>query len=164
MRNAIGDFRPLHQCREDVGGVGFGVDGFVDLGDRTGFDHVGDPLGVFDFIPFGDDIVRRCDFTVDVCQEWEGQIIFRGEGLVGDFVVEADAEDGDAFGEVLFVVIAEAARFFGATGGVVFGVEVEDDAFSGEVGEFDGVAVGVFDGEVRGDRASRECHRKNLEF
>ncbi len=144
--------------------MGFGVDGFVDLGDRTRLDHVGDALGVFDLIAFGDDIVCCCDFAFDVCQEREGQIIFRGEGLMGDFVVEADTQDGDAFGEVLLVVVTEAARFFGAARCVVFGVEVEDDALSGEVGEFDGVAVGVFDSEVRGDRASGECHRMNLEF
>ena len=77
------------------------------------------------------------------------------------FVINADAEDRNAFCQILFVVVAKIARFFGAAGSVIFWVEVQNDALSGEVSELDRVAIRIFDGEVGGDCAGGKCHTKN---
>jgi hypothetical protein len=130
--------------------VGFGADGVEDLGDGAVCDDVGDALGVAEAVFLACDVVGGGNGAVAVGEEGKGQAEFVGEGFVGGFIVHADAEDGDAFTQVLLVVVAEAAGFFGTARGVVLGVEVENDGFVGVVGEFDGVAVGVLDGEVWG--------------
>ncbi len=45
-------------------------------------------------------------------------------------------------------MVAKAAGFDGAAGGVGLGVEEEDDGLAGEVREADGVAVLIGQGEV----------------
>ncbi len=134
----------------DVRGVGFSINGVEDLADGAVGDHVGDALGVAEAVFLAGDVVGGGDGSVAVGEEGEGEAKFVGEGFVGDFVVHADAKDRDAFAQILVVVVAEAACFFGAARGVILGVEIQDDGFVGIVGEFDGVAVGVLDGEVWG--------------
>ena len=84
--------------------------------------------------------------------------MFVGKFLVGFDGVGADAEDGDIFGLKLGVVVAEVASFFCAAGGVVAGVEVEDDGLAFEVAEGDLVALAVGEGEVGGSVADVYCH------
>jgi hypothetical protein len=50
----------------------------------------------------------------------------------------------------MFLCVAKLGRFRRSTGSVGFGIEEEDDAFAGEVGERDVVAGVVFQAECRG--------------
>ncbi len=138
--------------------MGFGVDGVVDLLDFAIVDHVGDPLGVAHAVAIADHIVGRRDRPRGIGQEGERQIEFLGEGLMGCLIIQAHAKYRDALAQVLVIVVPEATGFFGATGCVILGIEVHHHHFASVVGELDGVAIGVFDGEVRGDRANSKSH------
>ena len=63
-------------------------------------------------------------------------------------VVAGDAEDDDSGLLELLEGVAEAAGLDGTAGGVGAGVEEENDGFIGEIGEIDGLAVLVLEGEV----------------
>ena len=110
--------------------MGFGIDAVVYLGDGPiAVDDEGDALGVaaaFYVKGFGDG-------AVGVYDEGEGKIKFFFEGFVGSFIVHADAKNNNVFALIFAVGVAEAARLLGAAGGVVFGVEVDDDGFAGKV-------------------------------
>ena len=76
-----------------------------------------------------------------VGNEAEGEVVFLDELLVFLGIVDAHADDFEAGGLELGVVVAEVARFAGAPWSAVFGVEVEGESFACEVGESDFVAV-----------------------
>lgn len=103
---------------DDEGGafgaeVGFAVHGFFDP----------------DAVGFGDGVV----FVDD---EGKGEVELFDEFLVAGGGVDADAADF-GFGGNGGPVIAEGAGLFGAAGGVVFGVEVEDDGVAFEAFEIE---------------------------
>ena len=108
---------------DDEGGafgaeVGFAVHGFFDP----------------DAVGFGDGVV----FVDD---EGEGEVEFVDEFLMAGGGVDADAEDF-GFGGDGGPAVAKGAGLFGAAGGVVFGIEVEDDGVAFEAFEIeDGVGA-----------------------
>jgi hypothetical protein len=143
----------------------------VDLGDApfwidqkcvTGDAHVFFAHELFQAIAFVGG--GKCGVAVD--QEAEGEAIFCDEFAMGFVVIEANAEDGGFFLGEGGDVVAEGTGFFGAAGGVVFWVEVEDDPLSEEGFEGDGFALFVLDAEVGGWIANFQGHgdRDSLRF
>ncbi len=127
-----------------------------DLDDLTvGGDEEGFAVGelrnaeVFDGNAVGID-----DFVVGVGEELEAEGILRAPGFVAFDGVEADAED-DRVGRVILGDVAlEVVSFDGAAGGLVLGVEVEDNPLAFVVGEADGLVFLRGQGEVGRGRAS----------
>ena len=75
--------------------------------------------------------------------------MLRGELRVALRRIAADADDRRPGGDEVLVGVAEGAGFLGADGGVVLGVEEEDDGVVGpEIGEGDARAV-VSERELR---------------
>lgn len=79
---------------------------------------------------FLDDSVEAADGSVGVAEERIGQADFGAELFVGGDAVAADAEYGRAGGDDVGVDVAKLASFVSSAGGVVFGVEEEDDFFA----------------------------------
>ncbi len=77
---------------------------------------------------------------VGIGQQREGQAVLRLERSVRGGVVRRDADDDRALGLEVGVRVAEPARLLRSAGGVVLGVEVEDDRPPSEVGEPDSLA------------------------
>ena len=135
--------------------MAFGFDEGPDVFDFAGF---ADEEGTADdaivgaahelfFLPgaeFGD------EFVSGIAEKGEIQILFLLEGGLGFDGVGAEAEDGDVELVEIFFCVAKLGRFDGSTGGVGFGVEKEEDALAGEVGEGEDGAVVGFQGEVGG--------------
>ena len=69
--------------------------------------------------------------------------------LVSGGILEIAEDDGDAAPAEFVELRGEGAGLAGAARRAVLGVEVEDDALSAEVGQGDGVAVLVVEGEIR---------------
>ena len=67
--------------------------------------------------------------------------MLRLELLVAGGAVHADAHDGVALLAQFAVVVAQAASLSRAAGGVVFGVEIEDEFLSTELTEADLLSV-----------------------
>ena len=93
---------------------------------------------------------------VGVGQQREGEPLLVAElgelrGLVG-----GDAEHVEACAVELGEVVAEVAGLLGAAGGARGRVEVDDHAAAAVVGERDGLAVGVGEGEIGGGVAGGE--------
>ena len=84
--------------------------------------------------------------------------VLRLELGLGFFGVRGDADDDGVLGGEGGGVVAEFAGFGGAAGGVGLGVEVEDDGFALEGGEFEGVAGFVGEFEIGCFAAYFECH------
>ena len=74
------------------------------------------------------------DLMVGVGQEFEAEGVLGAPGLVAFDGVEADAQDDCVQGIILRHVALEAMGLDGAAGGLVLGVEVENDPFSFVVG------------------------------
>lgn len=147
---------------QDIRCVGFGIDRFVHLLDRAiAPDHVGHALGIFKAVHFPGYIISIGDRPIGVSQQRKRQIEFVGKGLVRGFVIHAHAKYGDALVEVLLVVVAETASFLGAAGGIILGIEVQDNGFARVICELDRIAVGVFDGEIGGLSADRKSHSRS---
>jgi len=133
-----------------VRGVGEGLEIFFDSGaDVVGFegateagenlavgieeDGVGDGFHGFDEIEcFGS---REDEGVADAMAFGENEEAGSGG------VVEADAEQNEALGGVLFLEGGEFRKFFGG-GGAPSGPEVEEDEFSAEDGGVEGLAAG----------------------
>ena len=75
------------------------------------------------------------DVVVCVYQEVKGQLILGPELFVGIHVVRANAEDDHILGFKIRIVIAKQTGLGGATLGVVFRVEIENDGLPSEVAE-----------------------------
>jgi hypothetical protein len=140
---------------EDGGGVAFGFDEGPDVFDFAGYAdeegtadnaHEGAAHELF-FLPgaeFGD------EFVSGIAKQGETEILLGLEGGLGLDGIGAEAEDGDVeLVEVIFCV-TKLGRFDGSTGSVGFGVEEEEDALAGEVGEGEDGAVVGFQGEAGG--------------
>lgn len=95
-----------------------------------------------------DHVEVLADRLVGVCEQGVGQAVFFLKLLLRFNGVAGDAKDDDASILKLLEVVAKAAGFDGAARGVGFGIEEEDDGLADEVGEVDGVAVLVGEGEV----------------
>jgi hypothetical protein len=85
------------------------------------------------------DAVLVDDLVVGVGQEFEAEGVFGAPGFVAFDGVEADAEDDCVGGVILRHVALEAVGLDGAAGGLVLGVEVEDNPLAFVVGEADGL-------------------------
>jgi len=99
------------------------------------------------FLPgaeFGD------EFVIGVGEQGEIEILLGLEGGLGFDGIGAEAEDGDVQFIKIFFCVTKLGRFDGSTGGVGFGVEEEEDALAGEVGEGEGCAFVGFQGEAGG--------------
>src|ERR1035437_3925285 len=74
-------------------------------------------------------------------QELEGKVVLGGEGVVRRGVVPRDSEDLDAVLLQLGPPVSQAARFARAPGGVVLGIEVDEDVLAAmEVAQRDRLA------------------------
>lgn len=121
-----------------------GFDLFEDGGDVAGFgDDEGGAFGAHVFFAvegfFDPDAVEIDDVVVFVGDEGEGELVFLDELGVALDGIWADAEEEGFLGD-LGPGVAEVAGLGGAAGGVVFGVEVEDDFLAAEVAEGEGGA------------------------
>lgn len=110
-------------------------------GDFDAAEHMGDPAafvddegGAFDaedfFAVHGfflDDAVEPADGAVGIAEKRVGQGDFGAEFFVGCEAVAADAEDDGPGGDDFGVDVAKLASFVSSAGGVVFGIEEEDD-------------------------------------
>ena len=135
--------------------MAFGFDEGPDVFDFAGFAdeegtaddaHEGAAHELF-FLPgaeFGD------EFVSGIAEQGEIQILFLLEGGLGFDGIGAEAEDGDVELVEIFFCVTKLGRFDGSTGGVGFGVEEEEDALAGEVGEGECFAIVGFQGEVGG--------------
>jgi hypothetical protein len=130
----------LRDVFEDGGGVTFGFDEGPDMFDFAGFadeegaadDAHGGAAHELFFLPgaeLGD------EFVVGVAEQGEIQILLGLEGGLGFDGIGAEAEDGHVELVEVFFCVTKLGRFDGSTGGVGFGVEEEEDALTGEVGE-----------------------------
>jgi hypothetical protein len=129
------------------------------LGDLAVFvDHVGDAAGVFVFRRFGG-AVGEADLSIGVAEEREGEVVFLGEGGVGFFVIEADAEDLGVLRFVLLGEVPEPGTFTRSTGGVGFRIEPEHDLLAAQIAEAHAVAVMIGDVEVGSGIAGLEHGR-----
>jgi hypothetical protein len=138
---------------EDGGGVAFGFDEGPDVFDFAGF---ADEEGAADdaivgaahelfFLP-GAEFFD--EFMSGIAKQREIQFLLLLEGGLGFDGISAEAEDGHVELVEIFFCVTKLGRFDGSTGGVGFGVEEEEDALAGEVGEGDGFAVVGFQGEA----------------
>lgn len=73
-------------------------------------------------------------------------------------IIGADSQDDDVAALILGVSIAKSLCFFGATGGIVAGVKVEDNTLSAKLAEADGVALCVGEAEVGCSIAGGKSH------
>jgi hypothetical protein len=133
--------------------VAFGFDLFEDVDEAlVGTDEVGGALDALDQLAVHvlglDEVVAVDELEVGVGEEVVGQVVLIFEFLLVFDGVAGDAEDDDAGLLEFFEGVAEAAGLDGAAGGVGAGVEEEDDRLAFEVGEVDGLAVLVLEGEV----------------
>ena len=95
---------------------------------------------------------------VGVGQELEWKLLLGLEPLMRFQRVARDAIDVDAGAAELAVQVAKVAALRGAAGGVVLGVEVEDQAFAALVFEPERAAAGAGKTEV-GDRLAERFQR-----
>ena len=78
-----------------------------------------------------------------VAEKRKGQLVLRYELRVARGRVDAHAINQRSLGEDACVVVAHGAGLCGASGRVVFRVEIEDDAFAAKAGEADGLPFSV---------------------
>ena len=121
---------------QNFGAVSGGIDLFPDLDDlAVRRDEEGLAVGeLHNTIVFDGDTVGVDDFVVRVGEEFEAEGVLGAPGLVAFDGVEADAQDDCVQGIILRHVALEAMGLDGAAGGLVLGVEVENDPFSFVVG------------------------------
>lgn len=105
---------------------------------------------------FFDDAVEPADGAVGVAEERVGQADFGAEFFVGGQAVAADAEDDSSGGDDFGVDVAKLASFVSSAGGVVFGVEEEDDFCAAVGAEAHRRPAGGREGEVRRRRSFAE--------
>jgi hypothetical protein len=142
----------LEEC-EDLFGVAFWFYFFEDVDEAlVGTDEVGGALDAFDELAVHvlglDEVVAVDELHVGVGEEIVREVVLVFEFFLVFDGVAGDAEDDDAGLLEFFEGVAEAAGFDGAAGGVGAGVEEEDDGGAFEVGEVDGLAVLILEGEV----------------
>jgi hypothetical protein len=127
-----------------------------DLDDlAVGGDQEGLAVGeLHDAVVFDGDAIGVNDFVVGIGEELEAEGVLRTPGLVAFDGVEADAEDDGVGSVILGEVALEVVGFDGAAGGLVLGVEVEDDPLALVVGEADRLVFLGGQGEVGRGRAS----------
>jgi hypothetical protein len=149
--------------------MSLGLDLEVDLSDApfwidqkcvTGNAHIFFAHEFFQAIAF----IGGREAGVAVDQKAEGEAIFCDEFVVGFVVIKANAKNGGFFVGEGSNVVAEGASFFGAAGGVIFWVEVEDDPLPEQRFEGDGFAFFVLDAEVGGWIANFQGHGDSLRF
>jgi hypothetical protein len=137
---------------EDIFAVGVGVNIGPVLDDlAVGRDEDGIALGEFVIAACGDgNAVGIDDLVVRISEELEGERVLAAEGLVAFDGVERDAKDDGVEGFILGKILLKFVSFYGATGGHVLGVEVEDDPLALVIGEADHLVFLRWQGEVGG--------------
>jgi len=96
------------------------------------------------------------DRSVRIGKQGEGETVFLLKSLVAGHAISAHAQHhGPPFQE-LGIELRKAAGLFGAAGGHVLGVEVENHLGAPIVGQGTGYAVLIRQGEGRGFRSDRE--------
>ncbi len=138
---------------ENLFGVAFWFYFFEDVDEvLVRADEVGGALYAFDelavHVLWLDEVVAVDELHVGVGEEVVGKVVLVFEFLLVFDGVAGDAEDDDALLLELFKRVAEATGLDGAAGGVGARVEEEDYGFALEVGEVDGLAVLILEGEV----------------
>lgn len=123
--------------------------------DALAVDHVGDAAG--------EDAERArhaegfAERTVSVARQKKRQAMPGGEAFVRFIRIAAHADDRGARLDEFFVGVAKGARFLRADGGVVLGVEEEDDDVATvEISERDARAVVEGEGDVGGRVITRK--------
>lgn len=128
------DFAPL------VGDVAVGIEYEGAAFDAEGFFAV-------EFFEF-DDVEQAADGFVGIAEQQEVEALFLAEVLMGFDAVAGDADDGVAQFGKLGQQAVEVEAFGGAAGGVVFGIEIDDEG--AVVAAVEGFAVAGGEGEVVG--------------
>lgn len=105
---------------------------------------------------FFEDAVEAADGAVGVAEERVGQADFGAEFFVGGYAVAVDAEYGRAGGDDVGVDVAKLASFVRSAGGVVFGIEEEDNFFAAVGAEAHRRPAGGRKREVRRRRSYAE--------
>ena len=104
-------------------------------------------------------VVAACNWAgFGISQEREGQRVFVDEFCVGCAVVLADAQHMNARFAEPIPAIPEIAGFLGAARGVVFRVEVQNNSFSPEVRELNGLSALIRECEIRCRIADLQSH------
>ncbi len=88
-------------------------------------DEKRDPAGRRSFLV--EDTVGLANSLLRVREQWERQMEFLRELLVGRGAVHADPKDLGSLIADLLVLVSEATSLDGAARSIVFGVEVEDE-------------------------------------
>ena len=94
------------------------------------------------------DAVILDDLLVRIGKKRERKLEFCGELLVRLQWISAYAQNDRAFFREPCVGVAEAARFFGATGSVVPGIEIEHHIFALQLGQGELTAATAVSGEI----------------
>src|SRR2546426_8734129 len=119
-------------------------------------DHALGLLAVHHLVAVGSP--RRHDLAIGVGEQRERQPVLLRELRVRLARIRRDAEHHDARLLQILPEVAEPARLLGAAGRVVLGIEVDDDVLALEVGERDGLAARILQGELRRLASFRDRH------
>lgn len=96
------------------------------------------------------DTVGLDDAAGLVAEKWKGQLVLGNELRMACRRVDAHAINERALGEDRSVIVAQGAGLCGASGCVIFRVEIEDDDFATKAGEADGLGFSVGSADCNG--------------
>ena len=85
--------------------------------------------------------------------------MFLAEFGVGFGIIGTDPQDGDISALVILVRIPESLGFFGTTGGVISGIEVDNEPLSPKVRQTNAISLKVTEAEVWGALTGRKGHK-----
>jgi hypothetical protein len=108
------------------------------------------------FLPIS--TVRIDDLLVVIQQQGKRQMVFLDEVCMRFSRICAHAQKDSASLFELGVFITKGARFFGATGSRIFGVEVENDVFASKTGQGNNSAVTGCSGKIGREIAFLQFH------
>ncbi len=122
------------------------------LSDEKGFPEGSDPP-----LTLAPGPVNAVNGLARVGEKLEGEVVLRSEGVVRNEAVARDAEDLDVTRLQLLPAVAQAARFFSASGRVVLRVKVNEDVLlSAELGERNEMSEASGEDETRGQLTGRK--------
>lgn len=107
---------------------------------------------------FGPYSVGFYEMVLGIGQQRKREMILFGKFLMGFFAVDAHAQYGIAFGKHGVVAVAQATRLSRTAGGIIFGVEIEDNFFALKIRQFNVVSVLILCFERRSFFSYLQCH------